>query len=130
MLAIPKTRTKRWLAGAALVACIAAASATLGVPWAGAAPTPQVIELTVKKFAYAPDVVTVKKGVPVVIEITSLDRLHGFALPGYKIRADVVPGQVTRIAFTPDRAGNFGFLCDIFCGDGHENVNGVLVVED
>ena len=29
---------------------------------------------------------------------------------------------------TPDKAGTFIFLCDVFCGDGHEGMNGTLVV--
>ncbi|HKO08792.1 MAG TPA: cupredoxin domain-containing protein [Alphaproteobacteria bacterium] len=104
---------------------IVAATATIAAP-----PEPQVVKLTVKKFEYSPRVVTVKKGVPVVIEITSLDRLHGFKLPAFNVRADVNPGEVARVTFTPNEAGEFDFLCDIFCGDGHEDVTGTLVVKD
>ena len=40
----------------------------------------QVIRMTAKKFEYSPNEITVKKGVPVVLEITSLDRDQGFKL--------------------------------------------------
>ena len=126
------TRRKVALAAAraALVACVAVVVASVGRGGLGAAPAPQLVKLTVKKFEYAPSEVRVKKGVPVVIEVTSLDRLHGFSLPAFGLRGDVVPGQVTRVEFTPDKAGSYVYLCDIFCGDGHEEVNGTLIVTD
>jgi cytochrome c oxidase subunit II len=96
----------------------------------GAAQAPQVVKMTVKKFEYSVKEITVKKGTPVVIEITSEDRLHGFSLPAFGVRGDVLPGQVTRISFTPDKVGVFEYLCDIFCGEGHEDVNGKLIVTE
>jgi cytochrome c oxidase subunit 2 len=112
------------LGGLAFLA-IAAGTATID-----AAPPPRVIKMTVKKFAYSLKEITVKKGTPVVIEITSLDRVHGFNLPDFDVRGDVVPGQVTRISFTPDKAGEFVYLCDVFCGEGHGDVNGKLIVTE
>ena len=96
----------------------------------GAAQTPQVIKVSVKKFEYSVREITVKKGMPVVIEITSEDRQHGFSLPAFGVRGDVNPGEVTRIAFTPDKTGMFEYLCDIFCGEGHEDVTGTLIVTE
>jgi cytochrome c oxidase subunit 2 len=97
----------------------------------GAAQTPpQVIKISVKKFEYSVKEITVRKGTPVVIEVTSEDRLHGFSLPAFGVRGDVNPGEVTRIAFTPDKAGMFEYLCDIFCGEGHEDVTGTLIVTE
>ena len=96
----------------------------------GTAQTPKVIKISVKKFEYSVKEITVTKGAPVVIEITSEDRIHGFSLPAFGVRGDVVPGEVTRIAFTPDKAGMFQYLCDIFCGDGHEDVTGTLIVKE
>jgi hypothetical protein len=50
-------------------------------PRSGSAAVEQTIHLTAKKFEYGPNKITVKKGVPVVIEIVSLDRKHGFCSP-------------------------------------------------
>jgi cytochrome c oxidase subunit 2 len=33
-----------------------------------------------------------------------------------------------RLAFTPDRPGEFEFVCDVFCGSGHEDMGGVIKV--
>ena len=66
-----------------------------------AAESEQVIQITAKRFEYSPKEITVKKGVPVVLEFTSLDRLHGFNCPGLKIRTDITPGKVNTLAFCP-----------------------------
>ena len=90
----------------------------------------QVIALTAKKFEFSRSEITVKKGVPVVLELTALDRVHGFSLPDFRQRVDLIPGQTVRLRFTPDRAGRFTFFCDVFCGDGHEEMTGTLVVTE
>jgi cytochrome c oxidase subunit 2 len=90
----------------------------------------QVIHMTAKRFEYTPNEITVKKGVPVILEITSLDRDHGFKVPELGIRADVKPGETTRVRIVADRTGRFEFRCDVFCGDGHEDMAGELVVVD
>ena len=48
--------------------------------------------------------------------------------PDFKIRADLMPGRVTRIELPALQAGTYEFLCDNFCGDGHEEMHGKLVV--
>ncbi len=88
----------------------------------------QVVHVTARKFAYEPSEITVRKGVPVVLEITSLDRDHGFRLDAFGVRAEVHPGEVTRVRLVPDRVGRFEFACNVFCGEGHEDMSGELVV--
>ena len=107
--------------GAASLVCAAHTSA---------APTEHVIHLTAKKFDYSPNVITVKKGEPVAIEIVSSDRKHGFTIAALGIRSDVLPGATNVVRFTPQTTGTFDFHCDLFCGSGHEGMAGTLVVED
>ena len=90
----------------------------------------QVIKISAKKFEYSPSEIKVKKGVPVVLELTSLDRLHGFNCPELGIRSDINPGQIARVRFTPQKKGTFVFFCDVFCGEGHEDMSGKIIVED
>ena len=89
-----------------------------------------MIHVTAKRFEYDPSEITVKKGVPVILEITSLDRHHGFKLPELGVRADIEPGAVTRVRILPKKTGRFPFECDVFCGSGHEDMSGELVVVD
>ncbi len=95
-----------------------------------AAENEQVIKITAKRFEYSPNQITVKKGAPVVLEFTSLDRLHGFNCPGLGIRTDIVPGKVNRLRFVPAKVGTFPFHCDNFCGSGHEGMTGAITVTE
>jgi len=100
---------------------------------ARAAVTPgpeQVVHITAKRFEYNPNEITLKKGVPVVLELEALDRDHGFKLPEFGVRADVKLGQVARVRIVPDHTGTFEFRCDVFCGSGHEDMAGEIVVVD
>lgn len=96
---------------------------------ARAEPKERIVKIQAKKFVYTPNEIELKQGEPVVLEITSLDFVHGFNIPDLKIRADLPPGQVTRIRLQPDKAGVIDFLCDNFCGSGHEEMNGRFIVK-
>ena len=96
----------------------------------GAAQGPRVIAVSVKKFEFSMPEITVSKGETVIIELTSADRVHGFSVPAFGIRGDIVPGAVTRIVITADRSGAFDFLCDVFCGDEHDLMGGKLIVRE
>ena len=114
---------------AAAIAVLGAASlVTYAV--AQAAPRAKVIKIVSKRFDYAPSHLTLKKGVPVVLELTTRDVFMGFNLPDFNVRADIVPEKVTRVTFVPDKTGTFTFLCDVFCGTGHEQMQGTLTVVD
>jgi len=111
------------------LAVVTAALATASVAtYVLGQPVEKVIRIEAKRFDYTPGTLTVKKGEPVVFELTSRDVLMGFNLPDFNLRADVVPDKVTRVRFVPDKTGTFVFLCDIFCGSGHEEMHGQLTV--
>ena len=97
---------------------------------ANALPAEREIHITAKKFEFTPDTITLKKGEPVVLVVSSQDRKHGFNLRAFGVRADVNPGGTTRIRLTPDKTGKFTFSCDVFCGDGHEDMTGTMVVTE
>src|SRR5574337_959398 len=80
----------------------------------------QVIKVTAKRYSYTPYQIVLKRGRPAVLEFTSLDFVHGFKVPELNIRVDLPPGQVTTVRLTPQKTGTFDFLCDNFCGAGHE----------
>jgi cytochrome c oxidase subunit 2 len=88
----------------------------------------RVVQITAKKYDFTPASVELKLGVPVVLELRSLDRKHGFAVPDLKIDAQIEAGGVTRVRIVPDKTGTFEFHCDVFCGGGHEEMTGQIVV--
>jgi len=98
-----------------------------GVRIAGAQHEP-VVRILARRFTYSPDKITLARGVPVVLALESADVLMGFSVPDFDVRADIIPGQVTRVRIVADKAGTFPFLCDIFCGSGHESMGGTITV--
>ncbi len=100
--------------------------------WAIAAsaakPSERVVHVTAKKFEFEPSTIELKLGEPVVLEITTADRKHGLKSPELGIDAVVVPGKPTLVHLRPEKAGTFSFHCSVFCGSGHEDMSGQIVV--
>jgi len=102
----------------------------LGNKLAQAESAPRVIEMQAQRFEYRPKEIHLRRGERVLLQIRSLDFVHGFNLPELGLRADLPPGQVTSVALQVARSGRYEFLCDNFCGDGHERMSGQLIVSD
>jgi cytochrome c oxidase subunit II len=93
-------------------------------------PSTRRIEVTVARFFFRPAQIALKRGEPVTLALTSLDFVHGFSVPDFNLRADMIPGKAVEVTFTPDKSGKIPLLCDNFCGDGHERMSGFLIVSD
>ncbi|MBS0338192.1 MAG: cupredoxin domain-containing protein [Proteobacteria bacterium] len=114
---------RAWLAAAA-----AAVAAGCGGALVADRPSVRVVQIHTKKFVFVPNHIALKKGEPVILEFVADDITMGFRAPDLGLRTEVHPGMVTRLPFTPQKAGKFDFYCDIFCGDGHEEMDGEIVV--
>ena len=108
------------IAASGAMASIAALAATQ--------PKLRVIKVVARKFEFVPGEIHVKLGQPIELRLTAPEVPMGFNLPDFKQRTDIMPGHVAKLSFTPDKAGSFTFLCDIFCGKGHEEMSGTLIV--
>jgi cytochrome c oxidase subunit 2 len=109
-----------------VVATAGAALIRAGVAQDAAAP--RVIELTARRFTYTPNEIALKVGERVVIAIRSIDFVHGMNLPDLHMRLDLVPGRIAKLELHPTTPGVIDFVCDNFCGDGHEEMHGRFVV--
>ena len=95
-----------------------------------ASDNPKVIEISAKKFEFSPSQITLKKGEPVILRLSSSDRVHGFMSKPLKIDTDIPADKSEDVAVTPDTAGDFTVICDHYCGTGHGNMKmKVSVVE-
>jgi cytochrome c oxidase subunit II len=70
----------------------------------------------------------VAAGRPVKLNLTSSDVIHGFYVPAYKLKEDVVPGQTNYVSFTPLVGGEFDIFCSSYCGVGHSAMHALLRV--
>jgi cytochrome c oxidase subunit 2 len=89
----------------------------------------RVIEIQAQRFHYTPAEVRVRQGEVVTLAIKAIDFTHGFSMPELGMRRDLIPGQVVKLRLPPQKPGRYTFLCDNFCGEGHEEMNGMLIVE-
>lgn len=113
-------------------ACIGAGLASLvclAFPLIGQANAAR-IAVKARKFSFTPNELRMKTGQPVTLMLTSEDFMHGFSVPDFNARIDLIPGKTVELTFTPNRAGQFVFLCDNFCGEGHDKMSGMLIVTD
>jgi cytochrome c oxidase subunit 2 len=108
------------------VACLLAFAACGGD---GGTDNAQVVTITAQQWSFSPNTITLAKGQTVDFELTSNDVHHGFNLPDFGVRADVVPGRTSKVRVTLDKAGTFNFHCDYYCGSGHEGMSGQLIVQ-
>jgi cytochrome c oxidase subunit 2 len=86
------------------------------------------IAIEARRFFYAPNRIAVKLGEQVIVAITAIDFVHGFNVPDLHVRADLIPGRIVRVKLRFDQPGTVDFLCDNFCGDGHEGMSGKFIV--
>ena len=68
-------------------------------------------------------------GKPVKVLLRSTDVIHDFYVPELRAKMDLVPGLETYFWFTPTKTGTFEVLCAAFCGVGHPQMRGSIVVE-
>jgi cytochrome c oxidase subunit 2 len=115
-------------ASPALLLIAAGAAGVAKATLAAANGSPRVIRIEARKFAYAPNLIRIAPGEAVTLALLALDFPHGFNIPGLKLRADLAPGQVVTLQLKVEQAGQYAFLCDNFCGSGHEEMHGTLIV--
>ncbi len=75
-------------------------------------------------------VLELKKDVPYRFHLSSTDWQHGFSLQPTNINISVHPGYEHVFTLTPTGSGDFGIVCNEFCGIGHHSMTGrIRVVE-
>jgi cytochrome c oxidase subunit 2 len=90
---------------------------------------PRIVEITAKRFEFSPNVVTLRRGEPVTIHLTALDRAHGLLVKPLGIDLDADRGDPDQVTITPKTAGTFPAICDHYCGMGHGNMKMTFVIE-
>ncbi len=89
------------------------------------------IDVHAKQFEFSPNIITVKQGDRVRINLTADDVTHGFYIDGYDIKAIDQPKDpyVDTIEFVADKTGRFTYRCPVVCGSMHPFMLGTLIVE-
>lgn len=72
----------------------------------------------------------VPAGRPIKLVMSSNDVIHSFFVPDYRIKKDVVPGRYTEAWFQVPEAGESIIFCTEYCGTGHSDMYGKVVVHE
>jgi cytochrome c oxidase subunit II len=115
------------------VVCLVAIPVTPSAPRAALAAAqadePRVIEIVARRFTWEPAEVQVTVGERIRLVLRTADGLHGIEIKKFKIAKEIPRGnKAVTVDFTADEAGRFPILCSEFCGDGHDDMKGMLVV--
>jgi cytochrome c oxidase subunit 2 len=112
-----------------VIGCLAMGSLALS-GFSPAPDAPRRIEVSVKKFGYAPAEITLKKGEPVVLVLTTEDVAHGLKFKELDLNTKFDKGKPGELVFTPDKTGDFVGHCSVFCGSGHGSMTLTLHVTE
>jgi len=55
--------------------------------------------------------------------------IHSFWVPEFRVKQDMIPGMIVPIHITPVKEGTFRIICTEFCGVGHSDMVGRVVVQ-
>jgi cytochrome c oxidase subunit 2 len=86
------------------------------------------IRIVAKRFAFEPGRIEVTVGERVRLVVASADGVHGIEIKKFKVNKKVPRGGEAAIEFVASAVGEFPILCSEYCGDGHDEMKGMLVV--
>ncbi|MEM6884182.1 MAG: hypothetical protein AAF571_04065 [Verrucomicrobiota bacterium] len=66
---------------------------------------------------------------PIIVDVTSRDVIHNYAVAHMRVSQDAIPGMRVPIWFTPIRTGEFEIICAQLCGAGHYSMKGILNIQ-
>ena len=75
-------------------------------------------------------ILELERGQTYRLHLSSADWQHGFSLLPINVNIQVHPGYEMVVTVTPTETGEFGIVCNEFCGIGHHTMTGKLYVTD
>lgn len=81
-------------------------------------------------WSFSPSEVRVPAGADVTFLMTTPDVIHGFHVERTRLNVMLIPGQVARVSYTFDEPGEYLIICHEYCGIGHHNMWGKIIVEE
>ncbi len=82
-----------------------------------------------RAWAFEPNEIRVPRGSIVRFRVASADVIHGFLIENTNVNVMVIPGQVAEVTARFERPGEYVFLCHEYCGFGHHQMFGKVIVE-
>jgi cytochrome c oxidase subunit 2 len=67
-------------------------------------------------------------GKQIDLQMTSLDVIHSFYVPEFRLKQDILPGRSVDLRITPTRLGHYTLTCAQLCGAHHADMVANVVV--
>lgn len=64
----------------------------------------------------------------VTFHVAAMDVIHGFQITGTNVNTMVIPGEIAQISTEFDETGDYGIVCNEYCGPQHHEMGGQLTV--
>jgi cytochrome c oxidase subunit 2 len=74
------------------------------------------------------DTLYVPRGEEVKMRMSSTDVLHGFFIPAFRVKYDILPNRYTSVWFEATKKGDYDLFCTEYCGTGHSDMDKVVRV--
>jgi len=87
------------------------------------------VYLVAKMWTYDPEEIEIPVGSTVDFYLTSKDVVHGFHINDKGVNMMAVPGTINKITTKFEEAGTYRFVCNEFCGAGHQEMMGKIIVK-
>jgi plastocyanin len=99
-------------------------------PTTGSAMEAQKITVTGSEFAFSPSAITLKKGQPAQITFKNGGTYpHNLTIADLNVKTKTIqPEETDTIQFTPDKTGQFSFICTV-PGHADKGMKGILTVQ-
>jgi len=88
----------------------------------------RTIDVMLSRYAFSPERIEVRVGERVLLNLVSVDTVHGFQVKELGLNARTPARGRTAIELMPKTAGTFRITCSEYCGGGHSRMRAWLIV--
>jgi len=88
------------------------------------------LQLIAQMWSFQPRRIEIPAGSQLDIYLRASDIIHGFKIEGTNVNMMAVPGSINYMRLTLDEPGVYPLICHEYCGVGHHNMRGEIVVTE
>ena len=88
------------------------------------------LKYVARMWTFDPETVRIPEGSKVEIYLAAADVVHGLWVSEKNINLMAVPGAVNKTSVTFNEPGVYDVICHEYCGTGHQNMMGKIIVEE
>jgi cytochrome c oxidase subunit II len=92
--------------------------------------TIKAVDVVASRFRFEPSTIAAAQGQTIRLRLRSADGPHSIAIKAFRVKIEIPKaGDVVTANFVADKVGTFAFTCAEYCGTGHSDMKGIIIVE-